>query len=167
MSMESAALESQESVFSLLSRIARIVRVLRESNIKDLISEVSDPSPRHMIAIAHIATADGISVSDISSRMSISLAAASQLVSQMASAGLIDRYEDPNDHRRTLLKLSEDRGQEIKAQIASRTAPIASAIATLDPARFNFLLETLDEIIIAIESPNASDSGQAPEVGSS
>ncbi|MDA8278522.1 MAG: helix-turn-helix domain-containing protein [Actinomycetota bacterium] len=160
-------MESQEAVFALLSRLARIVRVLRESNIKDLISEVSDPSPRHMIAIAHIATADGISVSDISARMSISLAAASQLVSQMANAGLIDRYEDPSDHRRTLLKLSEDRGVEIKAQIAQRTAPIASAIETLSEQRFEVLLSTLDQIVGAIEHPTSVASDQKTEVGDS
>ena len=90
--MEFRNLESQDAVFALLSRLSRIVRVLRESNIKDLISEVADPSPRHMIVIAHIATSDGISVSDIASRMSISLAAASQLVSQMANAGPSNEY---------------------------------------------------------------------------
>ncbi len=165
--MEIGNLESQEAVFALLSRIARIVRVLRESNIKDLISEVADPSPRHMIAIAHIATSDGISVSDISSRMSISLAAASQLVSQMANAGLIDRYEDSNDHRRTLLKLSDDRGVEIKGQIAARTAPIAAAIATLDGDRFSVLLDTLDQIVGAIEHRPSGIDDLKTEVGGS
>lgn len=160
-------MESQEAVFALLSRLARIVRVLRESNIKDIISEVADPSPRHMIAIAHIATSNGISVSDISSRMSISLAAASQLVSQMANAGLIDRYEDPNDHRRTLLKLTDDRGVEIKAQIAQRTSPIASAIATLGQDRFEVLLETLDQIVGAIENRPIATEDQKTEVGGS
>ena len=81
-------------------------------------SGFSMPQFRLLMQLYYQGTACGIS--QISDDMSITNAAASQLVDKMVQSGLLDRAEDPSDRRAKLVTISE-RGREfVKAGIEQR-----------------------------------------------
>ena len=81
-------------------------------------SGFSMPQFRLLMQLYYQGAACGIS--QISDDMSITNAAASQLVDKMVQSGLLDRAEDPSDRRAKLVTISE-RGREfVKAGIEQR-----------------------------------------------
>jgi DNA-binding MarR family transcriptional regulator len=72
-------------------------------------------------------------LSDISSRMEISSAAASQLVDKLVQSELIERTEDPQDRRAKKLKLTAKGQNLIDAGIQARSNWMDELIATLTP----------------------------------
>ncbi|PWH11969.1 MAG: hypothetical protein DDG60_15440 [Anaerolineae bacterium] len=72
-------------------------------------------------------------VSEISARMDITNAAASQLVEKLVQAGLLERTEDPHDRRVKQLRLSDNGKQLVEAAIAARHQWMDELIASLQP----------------------------------
>ena len=65
-----------------------------------------------------------LSVSELAQRLDLSLSAASQLVAELSRAEFIEREEDANDRRRTIVKMSRTHGKEITAYIQFRALPL-------------------------------------------
>ncbi len=138
--------------FELLSRMSGVLKTLRDTNIKEIVGDVPESSPRHIIALSHIVIFQPISVSDLAVHLHVSLATTSNLVSQLSNGGLVDRTEDPNDHRRTLVTLSKDKGTVAAQLIHQRMEPIIGGINKMGNDRFRMLCELLDELLEGIES---------------
>jgi len=81
-------------------------------------SGFSMPQFRLLMQLYYQGTACGIS--QISEDMSITNAAASQLVDKMVQGGLLDRAEDPNDRRAKLVTISEQGREFVKNGIEQR-----------------------------------------------
>ena len=97
-------------------------------------------------------------VSDISERMEISAAAASQLVEKLVQAGLLERAEDPADRRAKLLTLSDKGRAMIDSGIETRSNWVDELIADLSPEEFEKVaaaLETLTRAAsrLAVQKP--------------
>ena len=97
-------------------------------------------------------------VSDISARMEISAAAASQLVEKLVQAGLLERAEDPNDRRAKLLTLSDKGRALIESGIETRSSWVDELIAELSPDEYERVaaaLETLSRAAsrLALQKP--------------
>ncbi|MCS6992752.1 MAG: MarR family transcriptional regulator [Anaerolineales bacterium] len=73
-------------------------------------------------------------LSDISARMEISNAAASQLVEKLVQAGLLERAEDPNDRRAKQLRLSAQGQRLVEASMAARHRWMDELIEQMEPA---------------------------------
>jgi len=82
-------------------------------------------------------------VSDISDRMEISAAAASQLVEKLVQSGLLERAEDPSDRRAKLLTLSEKGRLLIESGIEARTSWVNDLVTTLTPDEYDSVLAAL------------------------
>ncbi len=87
-------------------------------------------------------------VSDISARMDISSAAASQLVEKLVQAGLLERAEDPNDRRVKQLRLTSNGQDLVEAALAARYRWVDELIENLEPAEREKMAEAM-QIIIA------------------
>jgi DNA-binding MarR family transcriptional regulator len=81
-------------------------------------SGFSMPQFRLLMQLYYQGTPCGIS--QISSDMSITNAAASQLVDKMVQSRLLDRAEDPSDRRAKLVTISEHGREFVKAGIEQR-----------------------------------------------
>ena len=83
-------------------------------------------------------------VSDISNRMDITSAAASQLVDKLVQGGLLIRAEDPIDRRAKQLKLSE-KGQELmEASLAARHRLLDAVLDRLDDEERGKVAEAME-----------------------
>jgi DNA-binding MarR family transcriptional regulator len=72
-------------------------------------------------------------ISDISSRMEISSAAASQLVDKLVQSELVERTEDPQDRRAKQLKLTDKGRGLIDTGIQARSRWVDELITILTP----------------------------------
>lgn len=88
---------------------------------------------RHGGVLAQLSAGQSISVTDLARRMGVSLSTASELVGDLARAGLVERREDPSNHRRTLVALAETHQTMVEAFVAQRAAPLLKVLGNLSP----------------------------------
>ncbi len=82
-------------------------------------------------------------VSDISDRMDISAAAASQLVEKLVQSGLLERAEDPSDRRAKLLTLSAQGQALIESGLEARSSWVDDLTAALTPDEYESVAAAL------------------------
>ncbi len=95
-------------------------------------------------------------ITDLSNRMQITSAAASQLVDKLFQSELLERTEDPQDRRAKQLKLTGKGRALIEAGIQARSSWLDELIASLTPAESAVVVEAFSLLAKAarrIETP--------------
>jgi DNA-binding MarR family transcriptional regulator len=102
--------------------------------------ELGGCGPRHLPAMM-IAYLEGpLSVSELAEEIGLSVATTSLLVGELDRAGLVERREDEEDRRRTLVTVDEGVGRDVDAWIRERVEPLRRALERLSPeARAHFM----------------------------
>jgi DNA-binding MarR family transcriptional regulator len=106
------------------------------------------PAPRHVSALMHVVADERLSVSTLADRLAISLATASQIVTDLEALELVERVEDPTDRRRTLIGINERHRDLTDALLETRLRPVQRALDRMKPAEQRALvrgLQILDE----------------------
>jgi DNA-binding MarR family transcriptional regulator len=89
--------------------------------------------PRHLAPLLTLAFDDALSVSELAERIGLSLPATSQLVGELSRAGLVDRAEDEQDRRRTIVRVSGPYREIIDGVLQEQIAPIRRTLERLPP----------------------------------
>jgi DNA-binding MarR family transcriptional regulator len=89
---------------------------------------------RHGAVLPQLVAETAISVTDLAGRMGLSLSTTSELVGELSRAGLVDRREDPDNRRRTLVSLAERHRDAVERFVAARAAPLLRVLESLSPA---------------------------------
>jgi DNA-binding MarR family transcriptional regulator len=96
--------------------------------------------PRHLPALMSAYFEGPISVSQLAEFIGLSVATASLLIGELERAGLVERSEDEEDRRRTLVRVDPDVGRELDAWAKERLEPMRRTLERLSPeARANFM----------------------------
>lgn len=96
--------------------------------------------PRHMPALLSVALAGPLSVSELARRIGLGLSTTSGIVGELSRAGLLDRTEDDNDRRRTIVDLHEDYRELLSGWTTEAMAPVRTTLEQLTPeARAHFM----------------------------
>ncbi len=98
----------------------------------------------------------GCGISQISDDMSITNAAASQLVDKMVNSGLLERVEDPSDRRAKRVTLSEKGREFVKNGIEQRYLWVNGLAETLDDEQREAIaqaLTVLTDKALAMQEP--------------
>lgn len=90
-------------------------------------------------------------MSDLSERMGITLAAASQLVDKLVQSGLVERSEDPNDRRAKLLALSDKGRVLIETGMEERSRWVDELVAALTPVEHETVAAALNTLTQAAQ----------------
>jgi DNA-binding MarR family transcriptional regulator len=109
------------------------------------------PAPRHVAALMQIVSDEGMSVSTLASRLGVSLATASQVVTDLEGAGLVERSEDTTDRRRTLIKVTEAHRGLAEAILDTRLRPVQRALERMKPAEQRAVVRGLQLIAEELE----------------
>ncbi|MEV0399944.1 MarR family transcriptional regulator [Actinoallomurus sp. NPDC050550] len=88
---------------------------------------------RHGAALPHLLGTHAMTVTELSRRLGISLSTASELVGDLSRAGWVERREDPDNRRRTLVSIADRHRPMIEAFIARRSAPLVRVLRDLSP----------------------------------
>jgi DNA-binding MarR family transcriptional regulator len=115
------------------------------------------PAPRHVAALMQIVSDEGMSVSTLATRLGVSLATASQVVTDLDNGGLVERFVDPADRRRTLIKISESHRALAATILDTRLLPVQRALDRMRPADQRAVVRGLQLIAEELEE---SEVGQ-------
>ncbi|MGK5557684.1 MarR family winged helix-turn-helix transcriptional regulator [Actinomadura kijaniata] len=88
---------------------------------------------RHGAVLPQLAASGTLSVSELAARMGVSLSTVSELVGTLSRAGLVERREDPDNRRRTLVSLAERNRPAVERFVAERAAPLLRVLDGLSP----------------------------------
>ncbi|MCL5972976.1 MAG: MarR family winged helix-turn-helix transcriptional regulator [Ferrimicrobium sp.] len=108
-------------------------------------------TPRHMQVLMQVFLVGHVTVSELADQVRLSLASTSLIVSQLALVGLLERHEDPQDHRRTVVSPGPDYDQFVTDVLVQHFAPLMKALSALggeDRANLNRLAHLLSSKLI-------------------
>gem|GEM_PF-1601571 len=168
----SAASSSDELVVRLITNLLPMKSLLGGRGVGgDCGEEAAGLTPRHMLVLMELLVRGPMSVSALAATAGSNLASISLAASQLEAAGMVLREEDPLDHRRTIVRITE-RGREVaRSFLATRAAPLANAMARLKPGRAELLVELLGEVAdavraeMALSRPSSSKPKQPEPLG--
>jgi DNA-binding MarR family transcriptional regulator len=111
---------------------------------------------RHVGLLAHVGTEGPHTVSEIAEALGVSLPAASKLTRELEDHQLVERREDPDDRRRTVVTLNEANAQAVREWLARRNLPLEAALESLDATERAAFLKGLNALADALmeESPH-------------
>lgn len=133
-----------------------LARQLRPSGTTKFLSHTEPPAPRHVLALFHLSTKGPMSVSDLASSLGVTLTTASLAVTQMANLGLVDRVEDPNDHRRTIVSVSEKVKPIVDETITIKLEALKQGLQKLGARKTQSLVDDLHYLVQCLERDNDS-----------
>jgi DNA-binding MarR family transcriptional regulator len=99
-----------------------------------------------------IVAEEQMSVTALSGRLGVSLATASQVVTDLEGAGLVERLDDPADRRRTLVRVSDSHRAVADAVLQTRLRPVQRALERMRPAEQRAVVRGLELIAEELES---------------
>lgn len=115
--------------------------------------------PRHLPVLFALAMAGPESVGELAGRMGLSPATVSQLVNELERGGFVDRREDPQDRRRTIVSLSERHREQIENYARRRLEPLRITVETLSPEERAHFIKGWRVLVQAQERAEGIDPG--------
>jgi DNA-binding MarR family transcriptional regulator len=131
-----------EGLRSLVQLLPRITRGLRRP-IADAATRDGTPlGPRHGSALVLLREQDS-TVGALASALQLNLATASGLVADLEGVGFVERSNDPQDRRRTIVRIPCESKKLVDAWLDGTTAPIARALEHLSPEERTVLVKAM------------------------
>ena len=84
---------------------------------------------RHVAVLAHVGTEGERTVGDLARELGLSLPAASKLTTELETHQLVQRREDADDRRRTVVGLNELTEERVRTWLDRRSLPLEQALA--------------------------------------
>lgn len=164
----------QQMAIELLVSMARLRRALRQQPIEwpeEILEKIRQErlSPRHISLLLQVVGQGSASVSELARCSGMSLATASSVAAQLAKAELVERHEDPEDHRRTMISIATGHQGLVDRFVEARLDPLCRALGRMGAETAARLIE---EICILAENLEGErgihqvDGGDASSVGS-
>jgi DNA-binding MarR family transcriptional regulator len=113
---------------------------------------------RHTAVLTHIAAEGPRTVGDLAHDVGLSLPAASKIVRDLADAGLVERREDEEDRRRTVVELNAETAARVQAWLAEHSRPLEAALDALTATERAAFLKGLRALAAALMEESAHGS---------
>jgi DNA-binding MarR family transcriptional regulator len=110
---------------------------------------------RHVGLLAYVGADGPRTVSELAEGLGVSLPAASKLTRELEEHRLVERREDPEDRRRTVVTLNDETAGAVRKWLARRNLPIEQALASLDEAERAAFLKGLNALADALMEESA------------
>jgi DNA-binding MarR family transcriptional regulator len=140
------------SVFRIVVKRLQHTPMTVDSHTENAFKQ-APPAPRHVAALMQIVADERMSVSSLAARLGVSLATASQVVTDLETSGLVERIEDPTDRRRTLVQVAETHRALADSLLDTRLRPVQRALDRMRPAEQRAFVRGLELIAEELELP--------------
>src|SRR5882757_8244832 len=130
----------EEQVRELIGLFAGIIKGLkadREEEKPEELQRAFDEGSlgeRHFPPLIVLSLEGPLSVSELADRVGLTVATTSLLVGELSKAGLVDRSEDEQDRRRTIVSLTEEIRKIAEPRIQEHLQPFKRTLERLSPA---------------------------------
>jgi DNA-binding MarR family transcriptional regulator len=105
---------------------------------------VSAPlGPRHVAALQQL-RGGPITVSELASRLGLTLPTVSGVLADLDRAGFIERHPDPADRRRTIVQIHPTQAAQIGEWLDGAAKPLARVLDKLTPTEQEAFLKAMD-----------------------
>jgi DNA-binding MarR family transcriptional regulator len=135
---------SDDDVRELMPLVRTVFRALKRGGpvpapFQDAFERAS-LGPRHVPPLLTVTFEGELSVSQLAEELGLSLSTTSLMVGELSKAGLLERSEDENDRRRTIVRLNEDYREGVSAWMNERLDPFRRTLERLSArARADFI----------------------------
>jgi DNA-binding MarR family transcriptional regulator len=102
---------------------------------------------RHLAALLTVALYEPMTVTQLSERQRIALNTASLIAVELERAGLLERREDPDDRRRTILTIAPGKRKLVQEGLSKRAEGLRRALERLTPAQRDGLIRGLEVLV--------------------
>jgi DNA-binding MarR family transcriptional regulator len=142
----------------LLSALRTVMKRLERTPVPASDAETEErwrdapPAPRHIAALMQIVSDEGMSVTTLAERLGVSLATASQVVTDLETGGLVQRVEDPADRRRTLITVTDTHRALAQTILDTRLRPVQRALDRMKPSEQRAVVRGLQLIADELET---------------
>jgi DNA-binding MarR family transcriptional regulator len=99
--------------------------------------------PRHVAALEQL-RGGPISVSELASRLGLTLPTVSGVLADLDRAGFVERHPDPADRRRTIVQIPRAQAARIGEWLDGAAKPLAHVLDQLTPAEQEAFLKAMD-----------------------
>src|SRR5690348_14639346 len=100
-------------------------------------------SPRHVAALEQL-LGGPVTVSELASRLGLTLTTVSGVLADLDRAGFIERHPDPADRRRTIVQVVPAQAALIGEWLDGAARPLARVLDKLSPAEQEAFLKAMD-----------------------
>jgi DNA-binding MarR family transcriptional regulator len=104
-------------------------------------------------ALMQIVADERMSVTTLATRLGVSLATASQVVTDLEASGVVERIEDPTDRRRTLVQVAESHRGLADTLLDTRFRPVQRALDRMRPAEQRAFVRGLELLAEELGTP--------------
>jgi len=115
-------------------------------------SLISQFSMREMVVLILVKKQHAVTIQQIATHLKITMPTASVLLDKLQNNNLIDRFQNPNDKRSTLVKLSPKAEKIIAKLIKAKNQKIKLCLSYLSPDDKQTLFQILDKLLLKINS---------------
>lgn len=112
-----------------------------------------DLSQHERQVLHHVVPTGGVALTWLAGHLGLPKSTTSVLVKSLASRGYVERARDPEDERRLAIKLTEKGRRTVERDTVLRPDALAEAMAKLDPNARTGLLDGLEQLADAADSP--------------
>jgi len=126
-------------------------RLLEIRNRLGEVIGLSGPAFSILIAIEHLSKDADVGISQVSDHLHQSGAFVTLEVAKLVKAGLVDKFANPEDGRRVIVKVT-GKARALLAELAETQRPVNDAIfAGLDPEQFRALADIATRLVSGTE----------------
>jgi DNA-binding MarR family transcriptional regulator len=144
-------------LLAILSRNSRLRTLARAPDELRRVLLISGLGARHVPILFTLALDGPASVGSVARKVGLTPATTSLLIGQLDRAGLVERYGDDTDRRRTIVALAEPYCRDVESWSKVRLVPLRRTLERLGPAGREQFLAGLDvlveELVAAYERP--------------
>jgi DNA-binding MarR family transcriptional regulator len=100
-------------------------------------------SPRHIAALEQL-RGGPVTVSELASRLGLTLPTVSGVLADLDRAGFVERRPDPADRRRTIVQITAAQASLITEWLDGAATPLARVLDKLDPSEQEAFLKAMN-----------------------
>lgn len=122
-----------EEIATLLPLISRQIQRHADLGVRKALAPQIKLSPRHGTALGVLASGPK-TVGELAAQLRLKLPTVSLVIADLDAAGIVERYPDPEDRRRTVVTIRSERYDDVIELLRWATAPIKEVLKRLTPA---------------------------------
>jgi DNA-binding MarR family transcriptional regulator len=148
----------------LMQLFPRVARGMRRWQDRSAPEAPTPLGPRHLAALEQL-RGGPLTVSELASRLGLTLPTVSGVLADLGRAGFVDRHPDPADRRRTIVAIPPGHSALIGKWLDGVASPLARVLDRLDPAEQEAFLKAMDLLEAELRLPDPEAELRAPEAG--
>jgi len=149
----STGLGLKDAVRALLLLFPRIVGRVKRAPIPAELKSVAI-APRHLALFSYLQFDGPMPVNELAGRLEVAPATVSLMISDLSRKGLLDRREDENDRRRTIVSIAPGRRKAIEKWIVAAASAWQVALAPLTDEQRKVFVDTIARFEQALNRDN-------------